>query len=121
MAEHDRCDVIREICQDQGWHAALTILTCPILRRDGRVWQHVSLERRRIDFRAALDEGTYSHGEVLLLSCAWSLFNGDISVDLQELACVLGEQNLRTVHLAMERRAGRGPKLWAEDITFGDE
>lgn len=62
--------------------AALLILTSPLLNRDGRVWQHVDLDRHQIHFRKMLADYTFSSGERSMIRLAASLFNGDHRLNL---------------------------------------
>jgi hypothetical protein len=56
------------------WRAALLILTTAFAE-DGRVWQHVNLDREEISVRKILGDGTFSSGERMLLAIAASVFN----------------------------------------------
>lgn len=93
---------------DCGYRAALQILKSARFTNDARVWRHVipiGLDRG-IDFDGMIAEGTFSHGEQLLLQCAHSLFNGRITVALDEVACCLDTEALDLVLDAMRIRAG---------------
>jgi hypothetical protein len=69
--------------KDAGWRGALTILLgSPLLSHDGRVWQHVDLDREEIRFAKILKDGTFSSGERTLIEIAASLFNQDVHVNL---------------------------------------
>lgn len=92
---------------DAGYRAALHILKSARFRNDARVWRHVfpvGLDRG-IDFDGMIAEGTFSHGEELLLQCAHSLFNGRTSVALDEIACCLDAEALELVLKAIQIRA----------------
>jgi hypothetical protein len=74
---------IDHLWKDAGWRGALTILLCsPQLSNDGRVWQHVDLDREEIQFAKILKDGTFSSGERTLLEIAASLFNQTPTVNL---------------------------------------
>jgi hypothetical protein len=76
---------INQLWKDAGWRGALTILMgSPLLSNDGRVWQHVNLDREEIQFLKILCDGTFSSGERTLIEIAASLFNQDTRVNLWE-------------------------------------
>lgn len=89
---------------DTDWSAAMWILRCGLLARDGRVWRHVS--KQGIDFPAIEREGTFSHGELLLVQVAGSLFNSSLSVDLRDVCILLSDTWFETVLTAMQIRSG---------------
>src|SRR2546426_11064518 len=76
---------IKELWKDGGWRGALTIfLGSGGLSNDGRVWQHIDLDRREIQFSKILNDGTFSSGERTLIEIAASLFNDEVKVNLWE-------------------------------------
>jgi len=81
--------------------AALIILT-EGFARDPRVWVHVDLVRERIQFKAILENGTFSSGERCLLQATASLFNQEYSVNLWEIFDSLDDRNAGLVLKAIE-------------------
>jgi len=80
----DRTKLTR-LWKDAGWRGALTILLgSPHLWNDGRVWQHVDLDREEIRFAKILKDGTFSSGERTLIEIAASLFSQTVRVNLWE-------------------------------------
>ncbi len=79
---NDRDAKMAQLCREQDWHAALTILASDAFMQDGRVWRHVDLARKEIHFERILKDGTFSGGEKRLLEIAASLFNSDHKVNL---------------------------------------
>ena len=76
---------IDQLWKDAGWRGALTILLgSPQFSSDGRVWDHVDLNRQEIRFEKILKDGTFSSGERKLIEIAASLFNQTVSVNLWE-------------------------------------
>lgn len=74
---------IGDLWKDAGWRGALTILLgSQQLSNDGRVWQHIDLNREEIQFARILKDGTFSSGERTLVEIAASLFNQTLSVNL---------------------------------------
>jgi len=87
---------IRTLSRASDWRAVLLILTSAFAE-DGRVWQHVNLEREEISFRKILDDGTFSSGERMLLAVAASLFNREQRINLWEVFNRLDETNTALV------------------------
>ena len=85
---------IDRLWKDAGWRGALTVLMgSPQLSKDGRVWQHVDLDREEIRFAKILRDGTFSSGERTLIEIAASLFNQDVTVNLWGAFNRLDEQS----------------------------
>jgi len=87
---------IQKLSRASDWRAVLLILTSAFAE-DGRVWQHVNLEREEISFRKILDDGTFSSGERMLLAVAASLFNREQRINLWEVFNRLDETNTALV------------------------
>jgi hypothetical protein len=87
---------IERLWKDAGWRGALTILIgSPQLSNDGRVWEHVDLDREEIRFSKILKDGTFSSGERTLIEIAASLFNQDVTINLWEAFNRLGDQSTK--------------------------
>ena len=87
---------MKKVSRASDWRAALLILTTAFAE-DGRVWQHVNLDREEIYFRKILDDGTFSSGERMLLAVAASLFNQEQRINLWEVFNRLDETNAALV------------------------
>ena len=93
---------INQLWKDGGWRGALTILMgSPLLSNDGRVWQHVNLDRQEIQFPKILCDGTFSSGERTLIEIAASLFNQDTHVNLWEAFNGLDDHSAKLAITAM--------------------
>lgn len=86
------------------------------LARDGRLAEHLRLDRREFDWRGALDEGTWSSGEAALIRWAGALWSGDdTGIDLSYIAGSLSD---RFLHAALGALAAyRGLPIPAFDST----
>ncbi len=87
---------IQKLSRASDWRAVLLILTSAFAE-DGRVWQHVNLDREEISFRKILDDGTFSSGERTLLVVAASLFNREQRINLWEVFNRLDQTNTALV------------------------
>ena len=87
---------MQKLSRASDWRAALIILTSAFAE-DGRVWQHVNLDRQEIGFRTILGDGTFSSGEKMLLSIAASLFSREHCINLWEVFNRLDEPNTALV------------------------
>jgi len=96
----NRNERIRKLSRASDWRAALTILTSTFAK-DGRVWQHVDLERERIHFEEILADGTFSSGERMLLTVAASLFNQDHRINLWEVLNRVDDTNAALILTAI--------------------
>lgn len=97
---------INQLWKDGGWRGALTILLgSPALANDGRVWQHVDLNREEIHFTRILNDRTFSSGERTLIEIAASLFNGDVKVNLWSAFGRLEDCNARLAMAAINNFA----------------
>src|SRR5882762_7279367 len=92
----NRNEQIQNLSRASDWRAALMILTSAFAE-DGRVWQHVNLDREEISFRRILADGTFSSGEKTLLAVAASLFNQEQRINLWEVFNRLDETNAALV------------------------
>jgi hypothetical protein len=102
---HDELEALRTV--DNGYRAALHILSCPTFGEDLRVWRFVSAKPfPGIDFPTMLRRGHFSRYEKVLLRCAWSLFNGNAKLALDDVACNLYADEIRTVIEAIRIRGG---------------
>src|SRR5438552_3029511 len=97
---------IQKLSRASDWRAALIILTSAFAE-DGRVWQHVDLEREEIHFRKILDQGTFSSGEKILLTVGASLFNREQRINLWEVLNRLDETNTALVLKAIRSFCSR--------------
>ena len=90
-----------------GWDrqglAATYLLAAPMLR--GRADKWIDFERHEIDFEAMLDN-SWSHGERVMISAAYDLFNAGERVALDELVSTLDDFNLQLVLDAISIRRG---------------
>ena len=73
---------IAELFRERDWRAVLTILQSRLFERDSRVWDHVDLIKRDIDFHRILEDATFSGGERRLLRIAASLFSTWMEINL---------------------------------------
>ncbi len=82
-----------ELLQDPGWSAALVILRSRMFAGHTGVWSFVDLRQgwRDIDFDGILGKTGWSHGELLMLQAAYSLFSGGCTVRLDDLVAVLDD------------------------------
>lgn len=93
---------LNQLWKDAGWRGALTILFgSPQLSSDGRVWQHVDLDREEIRFAKILKDGTFSSGERTLIEIAASLFNQEATVNLWEAFNRLDERSAKLAIIAI--------------------
>jgi hypothetical protein len=92
---------ILQLSRASDWAAALAILTSDRFVNDGRVWQHVDLERQCIYFSKMVRDGTFSSGEIALLRMAASLFSTDERVNLWRTLGALDEEACRLALRAM--------------------
>jgi len=85
-----------ELSEDAAWRAAFIIFDR--LGKDARIWRHVDWDT--IDFKAMLDEGTFSGGE-RRLEIAASLFNQEHDVNLWSVLRSLDDASAVAVERAI--------------------
>lgn len=92
---------IQKLSRAADWRAALMILTSDAFATDGRVWQHVDLDKQSIYFSKMLTDGTFSGGEQRLLQIAASLFSQQHQINLWTALGYLDENNAAIALAAM--------------------
>ena len=95
-----------ELRQDPGWRGALHILESGFPSERSVVWQYVNPVQRVIDFDGMQAGGAWSHGELLLIQAAASLFNPRQTVSLWEMVSTLDNDNLELVVDAIRESGG---------------
>ena len=88
-----------ELSEDAAWRAAFIIFDR--LGKDARIWRHVDLDTATLDFKAMLDEGTFSGGERRLIEIAASLFNQEHDVNLWSVLRSLDDASAVAVERAI--------------------
>lgn len=109
LSPHDPAVVLYAL-RDRSYRAAFHILEAPVLLADPRVWTSILLGPNRhlghgIDFPQMLADGTWSHGERLLIEAGASVFNPRYEVSLYALQG-LDDENKRRVLEAIAIRLG---------------
>ena len=101
-------DELKELRQiDDGYRAALHILSYPVFEDDLRVWRFVFAKPNPgIDFMNMVRRGRFSSSEKLLLRCAWSLFDGRAKLALDDIAFSLDVEEFSTLIEAIRIRGG---------------
>ncbi len=109
LSLHDHDELYALAQMDGGYRSALHILRSPRFARDRRIWNHVVPHHpnRGIYFERMIATGGFSHGEELLLHTAWSLFNGGVTLSLDDLSCTLDATGLQLAVEAIALRALR--------------
>ena len=85
----------RELSRSRDWRAVFKIFER--FGEDERLWRHVNLETKSIDFPAMLEGGTFSGGERRLLKVAAYLFSQDYEVNLWSVLAGLDKENSAAV------------------------
>jgi hypothetical protein len=99
MDEHTFQRRRKELSRDPAWRAVFVIFDR--LCRDDRIWQHVDFERETIQFKAILEDGTFSGGELRLVEIAASIFNQEHKINLYWALAGLDEDNAIAVEKAI--------------------
>jgi hypothetical protein len=68
---------------------------------DRRVWRYVDLQPQSIEFKAILDDGTFSGGERRLVEITASLFNQEHTVNLWSVLQSLDDERADAVENAI--------------------
>ena len=85
----------KELSRDPAWRAVFRIFER--FDQDRRIWTHVDLDARTINFQAMLQDGTFSGGELRMIEIAASLYNQEHKVNLWLSLAGLDDENSAAV------------------------